>query len=198
MQYHFWRLRTTLCVYRALSTPLLSPPTFSSSLCSSLPLTPSPLELSPFFQAFSPSEHFCSSQWKLCACVLRVLCVCFSKWSWSAAVHQWSWLQSGEYSHLTALLFNFQLLTGLFFPRLVELSFAPHWDSTAALVAPPGTIPLIEITDISFPTYSCRNSSKFWILFVTSFHFFGNVLFFSSSLWFYNFLNSDIWIPETW
>lgn len=84
MHYHFWRLKTTVCVYRALSTPLFSPPTFSSSLHSSLPLLLSPLELSPFFQAFSPSEHFCSTQWKLCACVfwtpsvcvLRVLCVC--------------------------------------------------------------------------------------------------------------------------
>lgn len=66
----------------ALSTPLFSPPTFSSSP-QLLPPSLSPsrslssLEFSSFFQA-ALSEHFCSASvktWCACVCALT-LCVC--------------------------------------------------------------------------------------------------------------------------
>lgn len=121
---HTHTLRTAQCVSLPLSTPLLSPPTFPSSL-QPLPLSPSlsPLELSPLFLPALPLStstplSSCENSVYMCVCTkssrVRVkksfMCVhrvvCFSKWSWSAAVHQWSWLQTGEYSDLTAPLFN--------------------------------------------------------------------------------------------
>lgn len=148
-------LRTTQCMSLPLSTPLLLPPTFPSSLQPlplSLPL--SPLELSPLFlpaHPLSTSTLLSSCENSACVCVCvnssRVcvkrsfMCVhrvvCFSKWRWSVAVHQWSWLQTGEYSDLTALPFN--LHTGCLLDFFFKVSldfFAPKWDSAAALFLP--------------------------------------------------------------
>lgn len=95
---------------RPRSTPPLSPPTLLSSL-RPLPLTlflPL-LELSPLFLPALPLRTpslLCSCETS-CVCeLLAPVCweefyvcarrlVCFSKWRWSGAVHQWSWLQTG-------------------------------------------------------------------------------------------------------
>lgn len=113
---------THTLITQHVPAPFHSPP-FTASV---QPLPPSlalsPLELSPLFLPSLPLStstplSSCENSLNVCVwtprvCVLRrVLCVCigvvcFSKWSRSAAVHQWSWLQTGEYSDLTAPLFN--------------------------------------------------------------------------------------------
>lgn len=98
------------------------PPLLNSSLLPSLPPGLSPLLNSAHSFRLLCLNTSAQLLWKLgarvcvCANPLRVsvkqsfMCVhravCFSKWSWSAAVHQWSWLQTREYSNLTALFFN--------------------------------------------------------------------------------------------
>lgn len=177
-----------------LSTPSLSPPTFTPphppSTPPSLFLSLTPLELSPLFLPALPlSTQSVQLLWKLCVCQSssRVcvkksfMCVyramCFSKWHWSAALHQWNWLQTGEYSDLTVQLFNSHTSCLLDFTTC--WTFLLHQSGTVSLLpfCPQGNIPIAGLAFWIFfrDIYCCH--IPFLTLLISVFTFFWKFLF---------------------